>query len=76
MLKIELTDEQREQLAPYFQAVIDGKKEGKSTAIGAQIWPDGMVVKLFDNEKGKALSKALGGDFSKVHVSAGSRIGL
>lgn len=75
MLKIELNDEQKAQLEPYFQAVRDGNQGGKITAIGAQIWPDGMVVRLFDQEKGEALAKALGGDIGRMHVSADDRLG-
>ncbi len=74
MLKIELTEEQITLLEPLFQAVRDANKAGKVLAIGAQIWPDGMVVKLFDDEKGKALSSALGGNYNRRHFSADDRM--
>jgi len=74
MLKIELTEEQKALLEPLFQAVRDANASGSTAAIGAQIWLDGMVVRLFDERKGKALSTVLGGDYSQIHVSAGSRL--
>ena len=74
MLKIELTEEQKALLEPLFQAVRDANASGSTAAIGAQIWPDGMVVRLLDERKGKALSTVLGGDYSRIHVSAGSRL--
>lgn len=74
MLKIELTKEQKYLLEPLFQAVRDANEAGLTAAIGAQIWPDGMVVRLFDQEKGKAISTALGGDYNRMHVSAGDRL--
>ena len=74
MLKIELTEEQKALLEPLFQAVRVANKEGGVLAIGAQIWPDGMVVKLFDQEKGKALSSALGGNYNRRHFSSDDRM--
>lgn len=74
MLKIELTKKQKQLLEPFFKAVRDGNKEGKPATIGAQVWPDGMVVRLFDEEKSKALSSALGGNYNKMHFSADDRI--
>ena len=74
MLKIELTEEQKTLLEPLFQAVRDANATGSIAAIGAQIWTDGMVVKLFDQEKGKSLSAALGGDFNRMHISADDRL--
>ena len=74
MLKIELTEEQKAILAPLFQAVRDANVSGSTAAIGAQIWPDGMVVRLFDERKGKALSIVLGGNYNRMHVSAGDRL--
>jgi len=74
MLKIELTEEQKTLLEPLFQAVRDANADGSTAAIGAQIWPDGMVVRLFDERKGKALSAVLGGNYNKRHFSADGRI--
>lgn len=74
MLKIELTEAQKELLEPLFQAVRDANKTGSVAAIGAQIWPDGMVVKLFDQDKGEALSSALGGIYTRMHLSADDRM--
>jgi hypothetical protein len=74
MIKIELTEEQKELLEPFFQSVRDANFIGSSAAIGAQIWPDGMVVKLFLAEKVRALSVALGGDCDRCHSSAEGRI--
>lgn len=74
MLKIELTEEQKALLEPLFQAVRDANAAGSTVAIGAQIWQDGMVVRLFDEREGKALSIALGGDYNRIHVSAGDRL--
>ncbi|PKO45742.1 MAG: hypothetical protein CVU31_11645 [Betaproteobacteria bacterium HGW-Betaproteobacteria-4] len=74
MLKIELTEEQKALLEPLFQAVRDANAAGSTAAIGAQIWPDGMVVRLFDERKGKALSAVLGGNYNRMHVSAGCLI--
>lgn len=74
MLMIELTEEQKEQLAPLFEAVRNGNRAGVKSAIGAQIWMDGMVVKLFDGDQGSALSSALGGDWSNEHCSAEDRM--
>lgn len=74
MLNIKLTDEQVAILKPYFKAVSDGNKKGESHYIGAQIWPDGMVVRLFNAEAGAALSAALGGDPERIHLSASDRV--
>lgn len=76
MLKIELTDAQKDLLEPMFQAVREANKKGSLASIGAQIWPDGMVVKLFDQDKGAALSSALGGNCHRIHYSADDRIDI
>ncbi len=57
---IQLTDEQLIELEPFFQAVRDANARGDVAGILAQIYTDGMFVKLFEGEKCHALSKALG----------------
>jgi len=75
MLKIELTKKQKQQLEPYFQAVrTANEKYHPDIAIAAQVFEDGMVVRLMQGDKGKALAKALGGEWSKVHYSAEERL--
>lgn len=71
MLKIPLTKEQIALLTPLFNAV---RKSDGRIAIGAQIWPDGMIVKAFTGDAGRALSEALKGDWNVTHYSAADRI--
>lgn len=70
MLKIKLTANQKRELKPLFDAVATASAAGKYGAIGAQIWPDGMCVMFFDEKKGRALSKALGGNYSNTSCTA------
>lgn len=69
-LKLKLNADQLVRLMPYFNAVIKANENGKKAAIGAQIWPDGIVVKLFEGEKAAALADALGGSFDEQVSSA------
>lgn len=70
MLKIKLTANQKKQLEPLFDAVANASACGEYGAIGAQIWPDGMCVMFFDAKRGRALSKALGGNFRNTSCTA------
>ncbi len=74
MLKIDLSEEQKQQLGPLFRAVEEGNKRGIACAIGAQIWPDGIVVRIFDGEKLEVLARALGAKEGVIHDSAEDRI--
>jgi hypothetical protein len=73
MLKITLTSEQKEQLEPLFAKVREANHRDELVCIGAQIWPDGMVVRVFREDQGRALAAALGGDFDRHHYSAAER---
>ena len=70
MIKIELTVAQKKQLEPLFEAARAADVAGSPGAIGAQIWPDGMCVMFLDEEKGRALSTALGGNFRNTCCTA------
>jgi len=74
VLKIELTDEQIAMLKPLFQCVADANNRDYKAAIAAQIWPDGMVVRLLLREHCEALAKALGGRPDMTHDSAHDRM--
>ena len=73
-LKIDLTKAQLEILEPLFQAVRTNNEHGTESAIAAQVWEDGMFVKLMDGEKARALSIALGGKPHRVVYSAADRM--
>lgn len=75
VLRIELTDEQKVALEPCFEAVRDACRNGIGSAIGAQIYGDAMVVKVFSGPAGKALSSALRGDWNLSASSADERLG-
>lgn len=66
MIKIKLTKKQLEILKPLFEQIIEINKHGGICAIAAQIYYDGMVVKLMEDKKAQALAKALG---SKMYYS-------
>ncbi len=70
---IKLSLWQRWKLRKFFKGVEDANRSGTYAAIGAQIWPDGMHVRLFNNEQGHALSNALGGNWYKAHGSMKSK---
>ena len=70
---IKLTFWQRWKLRKFFKAVEDANLEGDSAAIGAQVWRDGMHVKLFDSERGRQLSRALGGNWDEGHATMASK---
>lgn len=74
LLKLELTNDQKEKLSAHFEAVKRGNEKGIRTAIAGQIYKDGIVVKLIHGEAGAALSKAMGGDWDVCHPTANSRI--
>lgn len=75
-LKIDLTEEQLEILEPLFEAVRTNNENGTESAIAAQVWEDGMVVKLMTGEKARALSAALGGKFEHYAYSAADRMDM
>ena len=70
MIKIELTVAQKKQLEPLFEAAKAADVAGSPGAIAAQIWPDGMCVMFLGEEKGRALSTALGGNFRNTCCTA------
>ncbi len=72
--KISLTQEQLDELLPFFGAVIAANDRGETAAIGAQIYEDGMIVKLFENERGEALATALGSNWGVGWASAEDRM--
>ena len=74
MIKLPITDEQREMLKDYFAAIVIANSEGRIAAIGAQIWEDGIVVKLFYDYRCVALSNALGGHPENCYESAADRM--
>ena len=70
---IKLSWWQRWKLRKFFEGVETANIAGDYPAIGAQIWKDGMHVRLFLAEKGKALSAALGGRWENDHSSMVSK---
>jgi len=58
MIKIELTDEQKQQLKPLFEQI----KGHQRSVIAAQVWPDGFVAIVKQDEAAVVLCQALGGD--------------
>lgn len=69
-IKIELTETQREQLRPLFDLVRESNTADIDCAIAAQIFEDGMHVKFFSGDQGRALANALGGKLDEYVVSA------
>lgn len=67
---IKLTDGQRADLDQLFIAVRQSESIGADCAIGAQIFPDGISVKLFSGKQARTLAEALGGDMGKTVASA------
>ena len=65
-LFIELTDDQILQLQPMFDAVRDGNDTGNKCCIAAQIFEDGITIKLMSQNEAVALSLALGGNMSET----------
>jgi hypothetical protein len=57
-----LTSFQQRQLAPLFAEIRAGNARGESSAIMAQILPDGMVLKRVSGKALVALMEALGVD--------------
>jgi hypothetical protein len=70
---IKLSWWQRWKLRKFFKGVEDANIADDDAAIGAQIWKDGMHVRLFNAERGKALSSALGGRWDDGHSSMASK---
>lgn len=70
---ISLTWWQRWRLRKFFAAVKAANLADDEAAIGAQIWKDGMHVKLFNRERGRALAAALGGRWDEGHSSMESK---
>lgn len=70
---IKLSWWQRWKLRKFFKGVEDANLAHDCAAIGAQIWKDGMHVRLFNAERGKALSAALGGKWDEGHGSLASK---
>lgn len=60
--KLTLTSFQKRQLAPLFAEVRSGNARGESSAIMAQILPDGMIIKAVSGKALEALQVALGSD--------------
>jgi hypothetical protein len=62
IILISLTDAQKAELETFFTAVRKANAVGDvAPSIGAQIYEDGMVVRLFNAEQATALRVALGG---------------
>jgi hypothetical protein len=57
--RIELTDEQALALDPLFEKVREASREGRSCAIVAQVFPDGLVANYITGGKIDALAVAL-----------------
>lgn len=70
---IKLSWWQRWKLRKFFHAVESANMADDCAAIGAQIWEDGMHVKLFNADRGRALSEALGGNWKEGHGSMASK---
>jgi hypothetical protein len=70
---IKLSWWQRWKLRKFFKGAEDANLAGDRAAIGAQIWNDGMHVRLFNAERGKALSDALGGKWEEGYGSMASK---
>lgn len=62
MTKLTLTPHQRQQLAPLLAEVRSLNVRGETSAIMAQILPDGMIVKCVTGDALDALMAALGSD--------------
>lgn len=70
MIRIEFTGSQREKLLPVMDEL--AKKPGGS--IIAQVWIDGIVVKVLTAAEHEAVAKITGADQSKRHTSSRSRM--
>ena len=74
MVHIDLTASQLAQLEPLFEAVREANRRDGAAAIGAQIYMDAMVCRVFVDEKYKALATALGGNTESFHYCAEDRL--
>lgn len=67
---IELTEAQRELLAPMFDMAIACNRADLPCGIGAQVFPDGLSIKFFAGEQAMALATALGGNMAETSTTA------
>ena len=67
---VRLTAEQINELQAIFAALKKSSERGIKCAIGAQVFTDGLSIKVFHGEEARTLSIALGGDFSETVYTA------
>ena len=61
MIHIPLTDEQLTTLAPLFAQLEEANARGETDAIGAQIYPDGMVATIISEDSVRRIQDAVYG---------------
>ena len=61
MIQIPLTQEQLVLLAPLLAQLTDANKRGENDALGAQVYPDGMVVSLISQDFVRRIQDAVYG---------------
>jgi hypothetical protein len=75
-MKIKLTEAQLKKLQPFLDAVEKHNQDKNSSgylAIAAQLYRDGMVVKLLNLGEAKKLGSALGNTLGKTSASVSER---
>jgi len=74
-IRIDLTADQCTQLQPLFDQITELNRLGQRPAVGAQIYPDGMVVTLLDEFKVRQVQIAItGGWLEGVYRTAQARM--
>lgn len=73
MIKVSLTAAQKKTLAPLFKDIEALNCKGVRCAIVAQVYKDGLLVKLLKGKEVTALARALGGGDGE-HNSAAARL--
>ena len=70
-VKINLTYDQVADLSPIFSQLNDIVNDGGFGAILAQVYPDGMIVRVVSSDTFLTLQKTLGGDPNGDRKSVG-----
>ena len=63
MIHIPLTQDQFAILAPLFSQLVEANARGKYDAIGAQIYPDGMVANIISAASVRRIQEAVYGEW-------------
>ena len=70
LIRLQLTDDQFEQLKPLYEIATDAANTGKPGMLIAQVFGDGILCGFVETETAKQLSTALGSDPTREVQSA------